>query len=440
MDTDDSYHITLVVSLLVLLCFSAFFSASEMAFSSLNRIKLKHMAEKNRRARLVLKLLDVYDRLLSSVLIGNNIVNIASSALATVLFVELFGAKGVSIATVVMTLLVLIFGEISPKTLAKESPELTALRAAPLLRFFMFVFTPLSYLATAWKKIIVKIFPVKGNRSVTEDELLTFVEEVRQEGGINKQEEEMIRQVIEFDDLTAAEIVTPRIDVAAVSEDDSPDEIDRKFAETGFSRLPVYRDSIDNITGVILLKDFHHQVMKGGKNPADIVKPVVFVTKTMKISRLLRTLQQKQAHLAVLVDEFGGTLGIVTIEDIIEELVGEIWDEHDQVVEPFKKNADGSFTVMGGANMQDMLAYIAAHTEAPAGGAAGPGESAADSGETVANTTVGNWVMEKLGAPPRPGERFAWRGLSIRVFRVLHHRIMEVIVSVNDDHEPEERR
>jgi CBS domain containing-hemolysin-like protein len=432
MDNADSYHITLVVSLLVLLCFSAFFSASETAFSSLNRIKLKHMAEKNRRARLALKLLDIYDRMLSSVLIGNNIVNIASSALATVLFVELFGAKGVSIATVVMTLLVLIFGEISPKTLAKESPELTALRAAPLLRFFMLVFTPLSYLAAAWKKIIVKIFPVKGNRSVTEDELLTFVEEVRQEGGINKQEEEMIRQVIEFDDLTAAEIVTPRIDVAAVSEDDAPDEIDRKFAETGFSRLPVYRDSIDNITGVILLKDFHHQVMKGGKNPADIVKPVVFVTKTMKISKLLRTLQQKQAHLAVLVDEFGGTLGIVTIEDIVEELVGEIWDEHDQVVEPFKKNADGSFTVIGGANMQDMLAYIAAHTEAPADEAERSGENAVEGGEAVANTTVGNWVMEKLGAPPRPGERFSWHGLNIRVFRVLHHRIMEVMVSVND--------
>ena len=414
---------------MALLCFSAFFSASEMAFSSLNRIKLKNMAAQNRRARLALKLLDAYDKLLSSVLIGNNIVNIASSALATVLFMGLFGTAGVSIATLVMTVLVLVFSEISPKTLAKEAPELTALRTAPLLHFFIVLFTPLNILVAAWKKIIVRLFPVRGDRSVTEGELLTFVEEVRQEGGINRQEEEMIRQVIEFDDLTAAEIVTPRIDVAAVSETDSIDAIDRKFAETGFSRLPVYRDTIDTITGVILLKDFHHEVMKGRKTAAEIVKPVVLVTKTIKISKLLRTLQRKQAHLAVLVDEFGGTLGIVTIEDIIEELVGEIWDEHDEVVEPFRRNADGSVRVLGSANLQDMLEFIEApvHTEADA---AETGERVAANGDAgpVANTTVGNWVTENLGAPPRAGEQFVWRGMRIRVSRVLRHRVMEVVV------------
>jgi CBS domain containing-hemolysin-like protein len=430
MDNDDSYHLAVVISLLALLCFSAFFSASEMAFSSLNRIKLKNLAAKNRRARLVLKMLDAYDKLLSTVLIGNNIVNIVSSALATVLFVGIFGAKGVSIATVLMTVAVLLFGEISPKTLAKESPELTAIRAAPLLRFFIFVFTPLNYLASAWKKCIVRLFPVRGDRSVTEDELLTFVEEVRQEGGINKQEEEMIRQAIEFDDLTAGEIFTPRIDVAAVSENDSVEEIDRKFAETGFSRLPVYRNTIDNITGVILLKDFHHEVMKGRKTQAEVVKPVVFVTKTIKISKLLRTLQQKQAHLAVLVDEFGGTLGIVTIEDIVEELVGEIWDEHDEVVEPIKKTADGNFMVMGSANLQDMLGFIMAHNDPETDDGETDSEIAPGGmPEPVANTTVGNWVMENLGGLPRAGEQFAWNGLRIRVSRVLRHRVMEVIVS-----------
>jgi CBS domain containing-hemolysin-like protein len=427
MDNDDSYYLALIVSLAVLLCFSAFFSASEMAFSSLNRIKLKNLAAKNRRARLALRMLETYDRLLSTVLIGNNIVNIVSSALATVLFVGVFGAKGVSIATLLMTLLVLLFGEISPKTLAKESPELTALRAAPLLRFFIVVFTPLNYLTGAWKKFIVRIFSAKEDRSVTEDELLTFVEEVRQEGGINKQEEEMIRQAIEFDDLTAAEIVTPRIDVAAVSETDSIETIDRKFAETGFSRLPVYRDSVDHITGVMLLKDFHHEVMKGGKSPSEMVKPLVFVTKTIKISKLLRTLQQKQAHLAVLVDEFGGTLGIVTIEDIIEELVGEIWDEHDEVVEPVKKIRDGCFTVMGSANLQEMLAFIDAD-KSETGESSNENAPGGDA-EPVANTTVGNWVMENLGAPPHAGEQFVWRNLRIRVSRVLRHRVMEVVVS-----------
>ena len=445
MEIVDSYYIILTCSLFALLGLSAFFSASETAFSAVNRIKLKNMAVKNRRARLAIKLLNAYDKLLSSILIGNNIVNIASSALATVLFMSFFGAKGVSLATLVMTILVLIFGEISPKTLAKESPELVVLRVAPFLRLFVIFFTPLNYLAGLWKKIIIKLFPVKGDRSVTEDELLTFVEEVRQEGGINQQEEEMIRQVIEFDDITASEIFTPRVDLAAVSETDSPEEIDLKFAETGFSRLPVYRGAIDCITGVMLLKDFHHEVVKKGRPPGDIIKPVVFVTKTIKISRLLRTLQRKQAHMAVLVDEFGGTLGIVTIEDIIEELVGEIWDEHDEVVEKVKQNTNGTFTVLGSANLHEMLDFIAEHSgRIP--GADDSDNTALSSddylnsenspgGEAAVrpNTTVGNWVMENLGGLPRTGEQFSWRNLQIHTSRVLRHRVMEVTVSVNRD-------
>jgi CBS domain containing-hemolysin-like protein len=331
------------------------------------------------------------------------------------LFIGLFGAKGVSFATVAMTLVVLIFCEISPKTLAKESPELTALRVAPLLRFLTIIFTPLNYLAGAWKKIIVKFFPIKDDRSLTEDELLTFVEEVRQEGGINKNEEHMIRQVIEFDDITAAEIVTPRVDVAAVSDNDTPEEIDRVFAATGFSRLPVYHESIDNITGVILLKDFHHEVIKKGKPPSEIMKPVVFVTKTMKISSLLKTLQKKQSHLAVLVDEFGGTLGIATIEDILEELVGEIWDEHDKVVEPFRRNADGSLTVLGSVKFQDMLEHM--------------NEKSPEDGE-LPNTTVGSWVLENSGRLPRTGERIVWHNLQITVSRMQRNRVMEITVSV----------
>jgi CBS domain containing-hemolysin-like protein len=432
MDSSTAYYLALILSLCALLCLSAFFSASEMAFSSLNRIRLKNMAVKSKRARLALKMLETYDKLLSTVLIGNNIVNIASSALATVLLMALFGAKGVSLATLIMTVLVLLFGEISPKTLAKESPEQTALGVAPLLRFFMILFTPLNYLATAWKKLIIRIFPPRLDRSVTEDELLTFVEEVRQEGGINRNEEEMIRQVIEFDDLTVGEIFTPRIDVAAVPETGSVEAIDRKFAETGFSRLPVYRDNIDNISGVILLKDFHHKVMKGHKNPAEIIKPVVFVTKTMKISKLLRTLQRKQAHLAVIVDEFGGTMGIVTIEDIVEELVGEIWDEHDEVVEPIKKMESGGFTVLGSANLHDMFKFIAAEnkTGPDAAQPLDPIGWIAPNEDELPNTTVRNWIMENLGDLPHTGETFVWKNLRITVTVVLRHRVMEAMVEV----------
>jgi CBS domain containing-hemolysin-like protein len=421
MDKPASYYIILVTALLALLGLNLFFSLCETGFTSLSRIKLKNMADSGKkkrrsaRARLVLKMLDAYDKLLSSILIGNTAVNIAASALATMLFIGLFGTKGVSLATLAMTLVVLIFCEISPKTLAKESPELTAMRVAPLLRFLIIIFTPLNYLAVAWKKIIVKFFPIKGSRSLTEGELLTFVEEVRQEGGINKNEEQMIRQVIEFDDITAAEIVTPRVDVAAVSDSDTFEEIDRVFAATGFSRLPVYHENIDNITGVILLKDFHHEVIKKGRPPAEIIKPVVFVTKTMKISSLLRTLQKKQSHLAVLVDEFGGTLGIATIEDILEELVGEIWDEHDKVVEPFRRNADGSLTVLGSVRFQDMLEFI---------------NKNAQEEEDIPNTTVGSWVLENSGSLPRAGDRFVWRNIQITVSRIQRNRVMEVTVGM----------
>jgi len=418
MDDSHSYYIALVVSLVVLLCFSAFFSASETAFTSLNRIKLKGLTAKSKRARLALNLLEAYDKLLSSVLIGNNIVNISASALATALFMSLFGGKGVSIATLVMTLLLLVFGEISPKTLAKETPELTALRVAPVLRFFIWVFSPLNYLASVWKKLLMKIFPVKHDRSTTEDELLTFVEEVRQEGVINSQEEKMIRQVIGFDDLKVSGIFTPRIDVEAVSVESTVEEIDRKFVETGFSRLPVFQETIDNISGIILLKDFYHEVMKGLKTPSQIVKPVVFIPKTIKIAKLLRTLQEKKAHLAVVVDEHGGTLGIVTIEDIVEELVGEIWDEHDEVVEPVKKTSDGGFTVLGSVNFGDMLEAVAADGQKL-------------SADEIPDTTVANWIMESLGRLPRTGETLVWNYLTIKVTRVIKQRIMEVRVTVD---------
>ena len=400
---------------------SLFFSLCETGFSALSRTKLKNMASQTKhkrkaaRIRLVMKMTENYDKLLSSILIGNTIANIAASAIATVLFSGLFGAKGVGFATMVLTLVVLLFCEISPKTLAKDSPELTALRVSLFMYFFIIIFTPLNYLTGKWKKVTAKIFPVKDNRALTENELLTFVEEVRQEGGINQQEEDMIRQVIEFDDITAAEIITPRVDVAAVCETSSPEEVDRVFTATGFSRLPVYLDTIDSITGVILLKDFHHEVIKKGRPLSQIINPVVYITKTMKISSLLRTLQKKQAHLAVLVDEFGGTLGIVTIEDIVEELVGEIWDEHEQVVEQFRQNADGSFSVLGSAKFQDMLEYI-------------NGDNLPETDE-IPNTTVGSWIMGNTGTLPRTGEQIAWRNLQFTVSRVQRHRVMEVTVS-----------
>jgi CBS domain containing-hemolysin-like protein len=434
MGNSTTYYLSLFAALLALLGLNLFFSLCETSFSSLSRIKLKNIANQNKpvrkaaRARLVLKMLETYDKLLSSILIGNTIVNITASALAAVLFFNMFGTKGVGFATFGLTLVVLLFCEISPKTLAKESPELTALRVAPVMRFFTIIFSPLNYLTGAWKKIMVKVFPVKADRSVTEGELLTFVEEVRQEGGINLHEERMIRQAIEFDDMTAAKIVTPRIDVIAVPEDASSVEVDHVFAESSFSRLPVFRENIDNITGVILLKDFHHEVTKKGRPVLEIIKPVVYITKTMKISKLLRTLQERQSHLAVLVDEFGGTLGIITIEDIVEELVGEIWDEHEEIVEPFRQNVDGSITAISSAKFEDMLDFINGCQASENTDKSNVSESTTHHFDEPPDTTVGNWVMENSGALPRLGEEFTWSNLRIRISRVQRHRVIEVTV------------
>jgi CBS domain containing-hemolysin-like protein len=397
----------------LLLC-SAFFSASETAFSSLNRIKLKNLANQgHKRAALALKLSENYDRLLSTVLIGNNIVNITASALGTALFVGFFGSIGVTLATVVITAAVLLFGEISPKTMAKEAPERFAVFSAPILYFFVGLFGPLNRMFTLWKRCIASIFRVKADRSVTEAELLTFVEEVRQEGGINAQEEDIIRRTIEFDDLTAQEILTPRVDLAAVELGEDPERIERKFYETGFSRLPVYEGNLDNIAGVLLQKDFHYGVLKQGRPLAEVVKPAVFVAKSIKISRLLKTLQERQSHIAVLVDEYGGTVGIVTIEDILEELVGEIWDEHDHVVEDIipLPQEPGAYRVLGNTPLRDLLDLFSIASD-----------------DSTNATTVGSWVVETMGSFPREGDRFSFQDLNITITRALRHRVLELVV------------
>ncbi|GHV26516.1 hemolysin [Spirochaetia bacterium] len=408
----ESDHIGIIPALLGLLLCSAFFSAAETAFSALNRIKLKNLANAgNKRAALALKLAENYDKLLSTILVGNNIVNITASALGTVLFVGLFGSPGVSIATIVITIMVLLFGEISPKTMAKEAPEDFAMFTAPVLRFFVYLFLPLNRLFTLWKGFIVKLFRVTGNRAVTEEELLTFVEEVRAEGGINAREEDMIRRTIEFDDLTAAEIVTPRVDVAAVEIAEPPEQIEQKFYETGFSRLPVFRGTIDHIAGVLLQKDFHYSVLKQGKPLDTVLKPVVLVPKSIKISRLLSKLQEKKSHMAVLVDEYGGTVGIVTIEDIMEELVGEIWDEHDHVVEAIIPLGPGAYRVLGNTTLQDVFDLYGIEND-----------------DKTNATTLGSWAIETLGGVPREGDSFTFRNLNIRITKALRHRVLELVV------------
>jgi CBS domain containing-hemolysin-like protein len=286
--------------------------------------------------------------------------------------------------------------------------------AAPLLSFFLFIMNPVNHLITIWKKNIVRLFRIPGRRTVTEAEFLTFVEELREEGGINEQEEDMIRQAIEFDDLTANDIFTPRVDVVAVSLADPVEKVEKTFRGTGYSRLPVYEGSIDNITGVLLLKDFHHWAGGADRPLKSIIKPVVFITKSMKVPRLLKTLQEKKSHMAVLVDEFGGTMGIITIEDIVEELVGEIWDEHDEVVENIVETNSGFHKVLGRTDLKETFEAFSISMEDE---------------EERRYTTVGGWVLEKLGGFPREGDRFSYKNFSITVSKILRHRVAEIIVS-----------
>lgn len=410
----DPSKIALIAALVVLLLLSAFFSASETAFSSLNRVRMKSMAaSKNKRAAHSLALAEQYDKLLSTVLVGNNLVNILSTSIATLLFVALFGNLGVTIATVIMTILVLIVGEITPKTLAKEAPESVAMAVTTPLRVVITLLTPVNAAFAAWKRFVFKIFRLKSDDTISEQELLTYVEEVREDGTISEQEEDLIRSVIEFDDVQAIEICTPRVDVVAVPITEPKEKINRLFYETGFSRLPIYKGTIDSIAGIILEKDFHYYVMTLNQSIEDIIRPAIHITKSLKISTLLAELQQKKTHIAVLVDEYGGTIGIVTIEDILEELVGEIWDEHDEIKEEIRKLAPGRYRVLGGTDIEELFDLFKLEDR-----------------DDIHSLTTGGWVLEHLGHIPKKGESFDYKGVHLEVEDMSRNRVTSILAQV----------
>jgi putative hemolysin len=298
--------IILILVLTGLILLSGFFSATETAFSTINKIRLKNMASNgSKRAKLVLDLTEDYDKILSTILIGNNIVNIGSASLATLIFVQYFGDAGVTLSTIVMTILVLIFGEISPKSLAKEAPESFALFSAPILNVLTYVFAPLNFFFSLWKKMLSRIVKVGDIRGITEEELITMVEEATQDGEIEQHEGDLIRNAIEFNDLDVSDVLTPRTELVAVSETDSIEMIHHQFADSGYSRIPVYRESIDTIIGVIHLKDFF---LRKSNSLKTYMKPVLYTTNSVKISKLLHRLQEEKTHLAVVSDNYGGTL------------------------------------------------------------------------------------------------------------------------------------
>lgn len=415
----ESNSITLMVIMVCLVIMSAYFSATETAFSSLNRIRLKNLANNgNKKAKLALDLVGNYDVLLSTILIGNNIVNIALASIGTVVFVKYFDNAGVTISTIVVTVTVLLFGEISPKSLAKEAPETFAMWSASILRCFIFILTPFNIFFMAWKRLLSKMFKVSTDRSITEEELLTIIDEAQSEGGIDKQEGELIRSAIEFNDLDVNDVLTPRVDVVAIDISYSNDQISEMFTESGYSRMPVYENNIDNIIGLMHEKNFHTQLhLKNGEGSIrDIIKPVVWTTATTKISKLLKLLQTTKSHMAVITDEYGGTVGIVTLEDILEELVGEIWDEHDEIIEEFIQIKDNEYKISCSANIDKMFHLFNINKD-------------------YQSNTVSGFVIEELGKIPNEGDSFIYEGLKITVTKTDFRRVIEIHVLVLDEEE-----
>ena len=409
----DSASIAMIVALIFLVVMSGYFSASETAFTSLNRARLKSWADNgDQRAARALALSEDYDKLLSTLLIGNNIVNNVATTIGAVLFIRLIDdVRGPTVSATVLTIVILIFGEVSPKSLAKESPERFAMFSAPLLGLFRTVLTPLNFLFSQWKKLLSKVIRKSDDSGITEEELVTLVDQAESEGGLDQHESKLIRSAIEFNDLEVDEILTPRVDIVAVEDTDSMDDIAQAFAESGYSRLPVYHEDIDDIVGVIHEKDFHAARYRGIEDIKTIMGPMLYTTGNTKISELLRILQKEKAHMVIVVDEYGGTEGLVTLEDIVEELVGEIWDEHDEVIEEFKKQEDGSYLISCSADLTDLFDLFSIK------------------GECDANTISG-WVMEQIGRVPEEGDHFVADGLDVTVTKVDHRRVLEIRVVV----------
>ena len=402
---------TLWVALVILVGFSAFFSASETAFSSLNQIRLKSRAEDgDSSAARVLAMAEQYDKQLSTILSGNNIVNIAAASIGTILFTQMLGAeRGATVSTIVLTIIVLIFGEVTPKSLAKEMPEKVATAVSPFLVLLMALMTPLTWLFTQWKKLLGHFVHSGEADTITEGELMTMVSEAENDGELTDRESELIRSAIEFDDVEVEEILTPRVDVVAVEDDIPLEELAQTFAESGYSRLPVYHGTIDNIIGVVHEKDFYIARLKKATKIDDLVVPTLYTTGSTQISQLLRTLREQHHHLAVVVDEYGGTEGIITLEDILEELVGEIWDEHDEVTEDFRKQSDGSWLVSGSASVDDLYEELDLPEE-----------------EDIDSNTVNGLVQEKTCHLPKVGDRFTLGEYDGVVTRTAKRRVTEV--------------
>ena len=418
--------VPLLIAIIALVIMSGFFSSTETAFSCANRIKLRSLATNgDKKAKKVLDLAETnYDKFISTVLIGNNIVNLTATTLATIFFAMVMKDDPASavVSTAVMTVSVLIFGEITPKFIAKTYPEKLAMAFYPLIKFFYYLFFPLNLIFGGWKWLLSKVFRFKDIEVVTEDEIMTIVEEAEEDGTLKEEETELIRSVIEFDDLEVGDILVPRVNIVAVEVNTPMEEIRSKFEKEGYSRILVYRETIDTVIGTIHEKDFFTAYLAGKKNVSEILQNAFYTTEHAKISALLKQLQKKKVHIAVVLDEYGGTLGLVTLEDIIEELVGEIWDEHDEEVNYFKPIGENIYMVDGKAPVSEAFEFF---------GIEGKDE------EFDANTMSG-WAIEYLGEIPTAGTKFEYLSVKFEVLKSTVKKVLMLKVTVEKTEEETE--
>lgn len=413
--------VSLLISLIILIILSGFFSATETAYSCASKIKLRTLfTNGNKRAGKVLDLAENrFDNLLSTILLGNNIVNLSASAIATILFAKLLINPAIDsavISTAVVTVAVLIFGEITPKYIAKTYPEKIAMVFYPFIICFYYILYPFNLLLSGWQWLVGKIFGIKKDEVITEDEIMTFVEEAEEDGTLKENETKLIKSVIEFDDLEVGDIFTPRVNMTAVEIHQNLDEILKAFQTSGHSRLPVYKESIDSIIGIIHIKDFYRLYTEKNGSLYDIVQEVHFTTEHTKISKLLKNLQNKRSQLAIVMDEYGGTSGIVTIEDIIEELVGEIYDEHDEKITLHRKISDSHYIFDGNAPLGNAFEVLGIDPE---------------KAEDYDANTVSGWVIELLGEIPVNGKKFDFENFTVEVLKSTVRKVLRIQVIKN---------
>lgn len=414
-----------IVTLVVLIILSAFFSATETAFSSINRARLKvKVQNKERNAKMAFDLSEKFDKVLFTILVGNNIVNITASTIGTLLFIKLLQneSMGSLVSTIVLTVVILIFGEIFPKLFAKSKPEKFAQLASPILKFFMVILYPICIIFTGMQFVVSKVFNLKPDDTITDEEIKTLVEEANEDGTIEDSESMLISNAIDFHDCEVGDILTPRVNVVAIPMDMTMTKIKNVFKKNAYSRLPVYTETIDRIVGMIHEKDFTTALERGDKNIKSIVKKTAIATEHMRISTLLKSMQKSKVHLAVVVDEYGGTLGIVTLEDILEELVGEIWDEHDEIVEYFDKIDDKNYRIDGNADLSEVFELFGLDIDK----------------YEIDSQTVSGWVIEQLGDLPKKNDSFEFENLRVIVNHCSQKQVYEVKVVILDDEEDDE--